>query len=74
MVTKINYKQYSVHRLVYQGFYPNINMEGFEVNHINNIHTDNCIDNFELCTHSENMLHAVNFRKSFEGYTRPIIQ
>lgn len=52
------YKNYTVHRLVAIAFIPNPN-ELEQVNHIDGNQLNNCINNLEWCTRSENALHAV---------------
>lgn len=47
----------SVHKLVVEAFIGKI-PEGMEVNHIDGIKTNNDISNLEICTRSENMIHA----------------
>ena len=52
-------KQYKfyVHRLVAKAFVPNVN--GYnEVNHIDEVKTNNASDNLEWCTHTQNMRHG----------------
>ena len=46
-------KSYKVHRLIWLAFYGSI-PEGYEVNHINEIKTDNRLSNLNLMTHKEN--------------------
>lgn len=47
-------KLYSVHRLVWEAFNGQI-PEGYEINHINEIKSDNRLSNLNLMTHKENM-------------------
>ena len=47
-------KKYYVHRLVYEAFNGQIS-EGLQVNHINEVKTDNRLENLNLMTAKENM-------------------
>lgn len=76
-INSSNYKKYILngknvyaHRLVANAFIPNPN--GFpEVNHKNGNKWDNCVDNLEWVTKSENALHAFkNGLRTIDGYTR----
>ena len=49
----------TVHRLVAEHFIPN-RLELSEVNHIDGDKTNNCSNNLEWCTRSENVRHAVD--------------
>lgn len=48
-----------IHRVVYETFKGEI-PKGYQINHINGIKTDNRIENLEVCTRSENRIHAYN--------------
>jgi hypothetical protein len=51
-------KRVMLHRIIAEAFIDNpLNKKC--VNHINNIRSDNRIENLEWCTHSENTLHAI---------------
>ena len=63
-------KTFLVHRLIAQTFLGDT--KDMQVNHINGIKQDNRILNLEICTHSQNMLHAynsLNIKKSALGKT-----
>lgn len=51
------YRTYTVHRLVATTFIPNPNNKP-EVNHINGVKSDNCVENLEWVTRSENYIHS----------------
>jgi hypothetical protein len=51
-------KGYKIHRLVAEYFIPNPENKS-QVNHINGRKWDNCVDNLEWVTESENMIHSV---------------
>ena len=51
--------RYSVHRLIMENFYPFEGMENFQVNHIDGDKNNNCLDNLEWVTCSENIHHAM---------------
>lgn len=52
-------KTYSVHRLVALAYMPNENIK-LEVNHKDGNKSNNCVDNLEWSTRSENVQHAYN--------------
>jgi hypothetical protein len=53
----VKLRTYTIHRLIAYTFMPP-RPEGFQINHINGIKTDNSIGNLEYCTQSENALHS----------------
>ena len=56
-------KFYCVHRLVWLAFYGSI-PEGYEVNHINEVKSDNRLSNLNLMTHKENMNYGSRTERS----------
>ena len=55
-------KTFRVHRFVYECIKGDI-PEGMEINHIDSNKQNNCINNLELMTHSENLKHAHKAKK-----------
>ena len=52
----LNQKQYKKHRIIALQFIPNDDsINKTEIDHINNIRTDNHINNLRWCSHSENI-------------------
>ena len=62
-------KDYLVHRLVYEAFNGQM-PEGYEVNHINEIKSDNRLSNLNLMTHKEN----INYGSRTEKCSKPVLQ
>lgn len=59
-------KTFKVHRLVYEAFNGSI-PDGMEVNHINEIKTDNRLENLNLMTHLENIRYGTGIKRSAES-------
>lgn len=57
-------KQCQVHRLVLKTFNPQVNMENLEVNHIDENKQNNCLDNLEWVSHTENVNHGSAIERS----------
>ena len=62
-------KQYFKHRFIFECFHGKINDAKLVVDHINNIHTDNRLENLQLITHSQNMK-----KEHRKGENRPPIR
>ena len=62
--TKLNRKNFRVHRLVAITFIPIGNPEDFEVNHKDGNSLNNNIQNLEWCTHSDNVKDSYKRRKN----------
>ena len=56
-------KRYMVHRLVWEAFNGSI-PEGLQVNHINEVKTDNRLSNFNLMTPKENINYGTGIERS----------
>lgn len=69
---KQNAKQFLVHRLVAEAF-PDIcgeTFDGYEVDHINTVRTDNRAENLRVCTRRENHMNPItrqNYSKAHKG-------
>ena len=66
-------KKYYVHRLVWIAFNGQI-PEGYEVNHINEITTDNRLSNLNLMTHKENINWGTAIERSAKSKSKSILQ
>jgi hypothetical protein len=60
-------KRYKIHRLVAMAFTPNPDNKP-HINHIDCNPSNNCVDNLEWCTPSENIRHAVNLGRMKQNY------
>lgn len=64
-------KRYMCHRLVAETYIPNPDNKPY-VNHIDGNRSNNCVENLEWCTQSENERHSVDvLGKSMKGETAP---
>lgn len=61
VILKVNdtYKGIQLHRLVWMVFHNSLIPDGYVVNHINCIPSDNSIENLEVVTYAENNLHSL---------------
>ena len=57
-------KTFQVHRIEFQSFYPEEDLEGFVINHIDGDKTNNKLSNLEKTTYAENNLHAEYISKT----------
>jgi hypothetical protein len=65
---KFLYVTYSAHRLAWFYVYGEFPEKGFEIDHIDNVSTNNRIANLRLVTHSQNMLNQRVSKKSTSGH------
>lgn len=69
-----NHKQKNIrfHRLVYQMHNPDIDLKGKDIDHINQIRTDNRIENLRIATKSENCQNRIykNSRSKYSGVSK----
>ena len=69
-------KTYNIHRLVALTFLEDSYKDGYVVNHINGVKTDNKVENLEWVSSKENFNHALNaglyVRKDISGLKNPM--
>lgn len=58
---------YRIHRLVMENFCPVENMENLEVNHLDEDKTNNCLNNLEWVTKTENLNYGNRAKKYGES-------
>ena len=68
-----NEKWYSVHRLVWIAFNEPI-PEGLQVNHINEIKSDNRLSNLNLMTSKENTNYGTGIERRAKSKSKPVLQ
>ena len=66
-------KWFSVHRLVYEAFNGTI-PDGMQVNHINEIKTDNSLWNLNLMTPKENTNWGIGHERSADKHSQAVLQ
>ncbi len=66
-------RTFLVHRLVATHFVPGYK-EGFVVNHLNEIKTDNRVENLEWCSLRDNVRYGTAIKRSSERHKKPIEQ
>lgn len=66
-------KNYLAHRLEYEAFYGEI-PKGMQVNHINEIKTDNRLENLNLMTPKENSNWGTRNKRVVEKMSKPVLQ
>ena len=66
-------KKYLVHRLVWEAFNGSIS-EGLQVNHINEVKTDNRLSNLNLMTPKENCNFGTRNERSAKKLSKPVLQ
>ena len=60
------------HRIVWETFKGNI-PDGYEIDHINTIKTDNRLENLRVCTKSENMLNPLTRKRNSEAQMNKVL-
>ena len=66
-------KRYKVHRLVWEAFNGSI-PEGLQVNHINEVKTDNRLENLNLMTPKENTNWGTGIERRAKKQSKPVLQ
>ena len=66
-------KDLSVHRLVWTAFNGPI-PEGLQINHLNEIKSDNRLENLSLCTPKENMNYGTRTERAAKHFRKPVLQ
>lgn len=62
----------TLHRMIYQAFHPNTNMNGLTINHIDGNKLNNNLSNLELVTMGDNNRHAyITGLKNHKGVNHP---
>lgn len=66
-------KTFQVHRLEYVAFFPNENLDGYVINHIDGNKTNNLLSNLEKTTFQENNKHAEYIIQTHKCSTKVIM-
>lgn len=64
-------KHYQTHVLVLMCFKPNTSGQKLESNHIDGDNFNNCVDNLEWCSHSDNIFHS--YKNKLDPKGKPVI-
>lgn len=66
-------KWLKVHRVIYETFFDKI-PEGMEINHINEIKSDNRPENLEIVSHKQNINHGTCKERAGEKHHKPVVR
>ena len=66
-------KSAKVHRLVWEAFNGSI-PENYQINHLNEIKSDNRLENLSLCTAKENVNYGTRTERAAKHFRKPVLQ